>query len=77
MIEEQDKGWKREVNAVAWNSGIPRIDIRSWNPDHTKMSRGICVPIDEGKKLAGFLHDYYAGKEEKTRKTPARDDYER
>ena len=34
-------GWSREVNIVAWNGRQARLDIRDWDPDHKKMSRGI------------------------------------
>lgn len=50
-----DNGWTREVNLVSWNGTEAKIDIRDWNADHTKMSKGITLTIDEGKKLAEFL----------------------
>ena len=75
--ENKDNGWKREVNIVSWNGGSPRIDIRHWNPEHTKMSRGITLQRDEGRKLADILREYYASRENRQRCTVKRDDYER
>ena len=32
--------WTREVNIVAWNGGVPKVDIREWSPNHKRMARG-------------------------------------
>ena len=34
-----DNGWRRELNLVSWNGGAPKLDIREWSPDHTRMSK--------------------------------------
>ena len=51
-----DNGWTREVNIVSWNGAEPKVDIRDWNADHTKMSKGITLTIDEGKELVKYLN---------------------
>ena len=51
-----DNGWTREVNLVSWNGADPKVDIRDWNEDHTKMSKGITLTIDEGKALVKYLN---------------------
>ena len=33
-------GWTREVNMIAWEGRAPKLDIRSWDPDHERMDRG-------------------------------------
>ncbi len=40
-------GWTKELNLVSWNGGIPKYDIRDWDPTHTHMSRGITLQEDE------------------------------
>ena len=50
-----DNGWTREVNLVSWNGAEAKVDVRDWNADHNKMSKGITLTIDEGKKMAEFL----------------------
>lgn len=47
--------WTTEVNVVAWNGREPKIDIRSWNPDHQKMSKGITLTEDEALKVCEFI----------------------
>ena len=34
-----DNGWQVEVNVVSWNGGVPKVDIRPWNEDHTRCSK--------------------------------------
>ena len=50
--------WSREVNLVAWNHKRPKIDIREWNSDHSKMSKGITMTDDEAEQLGMVLHNY-------------------
>ena len=40
-------GWTKELNIVSWAGGRPVIDIRRWNADHTKMSKGITMTYEE------------------------------
>ena len=50
-----DNGWTREVNVVAWNGGAPKLDIREWAPDHSRMSRGITLTEQQGIRFAQLL----------------------
>ena len=45
-------GWSKEVNLVAWNKANPKVDVRDWSADHTKMSRGITLTEAEAEKMA-------------------------
>ena len=54
-LSETTNGWQKEVNIVSWNSGEPKYDIRSWNPDHTKMGKGVTLSSAEIEKLREFL----------------------
>lgn len=40
VISTSKTGWTREVNLISWEGGAPKIDIRSWDPDHVRMDRG-------------------------------------
>ena len=50
VISETARGWTREVNMISWNGREPKIDVRDWNPDHSKMSKGLTFTVEEVKK---------------------------
>lgn len=50
-------GWKLELNLISWNNAEPKYDIRSWNEDKTKMSKGITLDSSEMKLLKKALKD--------------------
>ena len=56
-ISLASSGWKRELNLVSWNGNDARYDIRSWSPDHTKMSRGVTFCPEEMQIIATLLKD--------------------
>lgn len=45
--------WHKELNRVSWNGRVPVLDLRGWNEDHTKMTKGTTLTDEE----AGFLLD--------------------
>ena len=47
VISETARGWTREVNMISWNGREPKIDVRDWSPDHSKMSKGLTFTKDE------------------------------
>ena len=55
VLAEKTRGWKREVNLVSWSGAEPKIDIRDWSPDHSKMGKGISMSTDEIEKLKEIL----------------------
>ena len=55
IIDRHKTGWNREVNIVAWNGKQPKFDIRDWDPDHERMSRGITLHEREAIKLTEIL----------------------
>lgn len=55
VLDTHKSGWAREVNIVAWNGGQPKFDIRDWDPDHVRMSRGITLYEREAVKLTRIL----------------------
>lgn len=51
--------WAKEVNIVAWNKGEPKVDIREWNSDHSRMSKGLRLTDEEAKALCDILKERY------------------
>lgn len=51
----ENNGWTKELNVVAWGSRPAKYDIRSWNEDHTKMTKGITFSREEVIQLRDVL----------------------
>lgn len=51
-------GWTTQLNLVSWNGREPKLDIRSWNEDHSRMGKGLSLNMEEATQLATFL-EYY------------------
>ena len=63
VLTAYPNGWQKEVNMVAWNEAIPKVDIRDWSPDHTHMSRGITLTEKESETLARAIGQRMLDKE--------------
>ena len=59
VLSRKENGWTREVNIVAWNDGPGKVDIRDWDPDHKRMTRGITLFEDEAENLTKVLARRY------------------
>lgn len=59
VLSENAKGWRKEFNLVSWNERDPKYDIREWDPDHKKMSKGITMTEEEAKMLYEILKDEF------------------
>ena len=57
---QKDSGWTKEANIVAWNGGVPKLDIREWDPEHERMSKGITLMEAEAEALAKVLAARYS-----------------
>ena len=77
VLRENTSGWKRELNIVSWNDGPARFDIREWNEDHTRMTRGVTMSMDEGKKICDMMHNYLKRAKEHEVKEHKEQGYER
>ena len=55
VLSQQNNGWKKELNLVSWNNREPVYDIRTWNPDHTKMGKGVTLTAAELEALKETL----------------------
>ena len=56
VISVYPTGWKKEINVVSWNGASKKIDIRDWDVDHERMSRGVTFHPDEAKKVRELLN---------------------
>ena len=56
VLSENAKGWKKELNFVSWNGATPKLDLRDWSPDHTKMGKGCTMTRDEAIMLKKILN---------------------
>ena len=56
VISENNKGWTKEVNLVSWNGGEAKYDIREWDPEHVKMSRGVTLNKKQVTALKDILN---------------------
>ena len=56
VLSESAKGWTKELNKVSWNEREPKYDLREWNPDHSRMGKGITLTDEEVETLKAILN---------------------
>ena len=59
VLSENEKGWRKELNLVSWNEREPKYDIRDWNPNHDRMSKGITLTKEEAEALYEILKEEF------------------
>lgn len=47
--------WALELNLISWGGRPATFDLRKWNEDHTKMSKGITLTKQELDALGAFI----------------------
>jgi hypothetical protein len=57
-LSETGRGWRKELNFVSWNEREPKLDIRDWNEDHSRMGKGVTFSREEAVKLYELLGAY-------------------
>jgi hypothetical protein len=57
VLSTDRNGWTKELNLVSFNDAPPKYDIRSWDPDHQKMGKGISLSREEMKEMLDALAD--------------------
>ncbi len=50
--------YRKELCIVDWFGKGPKYDIRGWNDDHTKMTKGISMTEEEFRELIDFGKTY-------------------
>lgn len=58
VLGPSGKDWTTELNLVSWNGREAKLDIRSWNPAHDRMGKGIALNRDEAVQLRDALTAY-------------------
>ena len=56
-LSESAKGWTKELNKVSFNDRPAKYDLREWDPDHQKMSKGVTINDEEMEILSKILKD--------------------
>ena len=57
VLSTEKSGWTKEINFVSFNDNPPKYDIRTWDPEHQKMGKGITLSKDEMKDLLDAMAD--------------------
>jgi hypothetical protein len=55
VLAEERGGWKKECSLVSWNGRNPKLDVRDWSPDHSKMGKGLAFSREEAEILRRAL----------------------
>lgn len=60
IISLQSSGaFKKELNKVSWNGRPPVYDLRGWNEDHTKMTKGVTLTDKEFEDLVSNIKEEF------------------
>ena len=70
VISTAPTGWTKEVNIVSWNGGVPKFDIREWDENHERMSRGLTLQEKEMKRLVDLVEGREKAIEAKAKLSP-------
>ena len=57
VLSTERSGWTKEVNLVSYNDAPPKYDIRSWDPNHEKMGKGVTLSKEEMKIFLDAIAD--------------------
>ena len=56
-LSTEKSGWIKELNLVSFNDAPPKYDLRTWDPDHEKMGKGITISKEEMAVLKDAIED--------------------
>lgn len=48
-------GWKKQLTYTSWNGREPKFDLRSWDADHSSMTKGLTLTKEELVQLRNIL----------------------
>ena len=57
ILSTDKSGWTKELNLVSYNGAPPKYDIRSWDINHEKMSKGVTLSKEELVQLESVLRE--------------------
>lgn len=55
--ERKPSGYVKELNFVSFRGAEPKWDIREWNKEHTKMSKGVTLTAEEMNSLKSKISE--------------------
>lgn len=58
-LSESDKGWKKELNLVAWHGKEAKYDIRDWAPGYERCGKGGTFSEEELRNLYAVLKQMF------------------
>ena len=47
LSDRRPGGWQKELNLVSWYGREPVYDLREWDANHSRMSKGITLTREE------------------------------
>ena len=56
IMSTSKSGWNLELNYVSWGGRPAKYDIRSWDPEHVKMGKGVTFSAAELAELKKILN---------------------
>ena len=54
-----NSAWEVQINSISWNHAPAKYDIRKWNSETDKMSKGISLTEDELRGVYEILKEMY------------------
>lgn len=54
----------KELNVIKWGDNKPKLDLRGWNDDHTKMTKGITLTDEEAEAFAETIRNRKENKDD-------------
>lgn len=57
VLSESAKCWTKELNKVSFNGRPAKYDLREWDQNHEKMSKGVTLNDEEMEILSKILKD--------------------
>jgi len=63
VLSTSKHGWTKELNRVKWGNRKAAYDIRLWDPEHERMSRGITLSDSEYAALSAAVRGGVNGTE--------------
>ena len=58
VLSKHNDGWAKELNIVSWNNGEPKWDIRDWDENNERMTRGITLVQGEMDNMINAYSDW-------------------
>lgn len=70
VVENYPTGWTKEINMVSWNGAPAKVDIRDWDKEHERMSRGVTLTEENMGKIMEMMKSRAEKKMEKPLEQP-------